>query len=69
MNKPLVRWIRQQQLLLAPPQDRRRLLAFAQTLTFGTRLTPTPAEQRVLDQFVRGELSYEQLLACLEAKP
>lgn len=67
MNNTLAHWLRQRRPLLTTPQDRRRVLAFAQPLTHGTRLTPTPAEQHLLDQFVREELSLDQLLATLES--
>ncbi|MDF7815076.1 hypothetical protein [Hymenobacter sp. YC55] len=66
MPTPLAHWIRQQQSLLTTPEDRRRVLAFAQTLTHGTRLLPTPKQQLVLDQFVRGTFSHEELLTHLE---
>jgi len=67
MTNTLAHWLRQQQPLLTTPQDRRRVLAFAQTLTHGARLTPSPAEQHLLEQFVRGEFSLDQLLASLES--
>jgi hypothetical protein len=69
MTTTLAHWLRQQQSLLTTPQDRRRVLAFAQPLTHGTQLTPTPAEQHLLEQFVRGDLSLDQLLTALESNP
>ena len=69
MPTRLVYWLRQQGPLFTTPEARRRVLAFAQTLTHGTRLVPTPTQQQLLDQFVRGKLSLEQLLTYLEEKP
>jgi hypothetical protein len=43
------------------------VLAFAQPLTHGTRIIPTPAEKCLLDQFVREEIWLDQLLASLES--
>lgn len=69
MNNSLAHWINQQRALLSTPEERGRLLAFAQALTHGTRLTPTPAERQLLDQFVGGDLTLEQLLSSLEEVP
>ena len=66
---PLAHWIRQQGPLLATPEDRRRVLAFARTLTHGTRLLPKPSQQQALDEFVRCKLSLDELLIFLEANP
>nr|WP_311182574.1 hypothetical protein [Hymenobacter volaticus] len=67
MTNSLAYWLRQQRPLLTRTQDRRRVLAFAQTLTHGARLMPTPAEQHLLEQFVHGKLSLDQLLLALES--
>jgi hypothetical protein len=67
MNNTLAHWLRQRRPLLTTSSDRYRVLTFAQPLTHGTRLTPTPSEQHLLDQFVREELSLDQLLAFLES--
>jgi hypothetical protein len=67
MNNTLAYWLRQRRPLLTTPQDSRRVLAFAQPLTHGTRIIPTPAEKYLLDQFVREEIWLDQLLASLES--
>ena len=52
---------------LASESVRQRFVAGLLTLTHGTRLAPTPEEQALLAQFVRGEMTLEQVLAQLEA--
>jgi len=69
MTNTLTYWLSQHRSLLTTSQDRRRVLAFAQTLTHGARLTPTPAQQHLLEEFVRGKLSLDQLLVSLEDNP
>jgi hypothetical protein len=53
--------------LLNTEQGRRRAVRFALTITRDTPLAPRLHEQRLLDQFVRGELSIDEVLANLEA--
>jgi hypothetical protein len=69
MTTALAHCLRQRRSLLTTPQDRHRVLTFAQSLTHGARLTPTPAQQQLLAEFVRGELSFDQLLTSLETQP
>ncbi|WP_157780922.1 antitoxin VbhA family protein [Hymenobacter sedentarius] len=47
-------------------QSRQRAVAFALALTRDTRLAPQPYEQMLLDQFVRGEMTIDQVLSSLE---
>jgi|GEM_PF-6924072 hypothetical protein len=51
---------------LATEQARRRFVDNALKFTDGTPLAAGPYERRLLDQFVRGELTIEQVLAYLE---
>lgn len=51
--------------LLATEDGRRRALAAVLTLTEDTRLAPSAYERELLDRFVRGELTLEQLEAHL----
>jgi len=51
---------------LATEQARRRFVDNALKFTDGTPLAAGPYERQLLDQFVRGELTIEQVLAYLE---
>lgn len=50
---------------LTTEQDRRRAVAFALRFACGTHLDPTPYERVLLDCFVRGELTLDELEADL----
>lgn len=52
--------------LLSTEDGRRRLLAAALTLTENTRLAPSAYERELLDRFVWGELTLDQVEARLE---
>ncbi|AMR25453.1 hypothetical protein A0257_22435 (plasmid) [Hymenobacter psoromatis] len=47
---------------------RKRLVTVALNITQGTRLMPKPYEQMLLDQFVRGNLTLDEVLAHLDAQ-
>jgi hypothetical protein len=49
-------------------EDRQRLVNLALGLTQNTSLAPTPYERQLLDSFVRGHLTIDHVLACLEAQ-
>ena len=46
--------------------NRQRAVTFALALTRNTSLAPQPYEQMLLDQFVRGEMTIDQVLTCLD---
>ncbi|MBF9236037.1 hypothetical protein I2I05_01390 [Hymenobacter sp. BT683] len=52
--------------LLATEQGRERAVKFALSLTHNTPLAPEHYEQGLLHQFVRGELTIDQVLVKLE---
>jgi hypothetical protein len=52
--------------LLNTEQGRRQAVQFALALTRDTQLAPKPYEEQLLAQFVRGELSIDQVLSHLE---
>ncbi len=54
--------------LLATAQGRQRLLTTVLRLTKGTPLEPQAYEQQLLGQFVRGDLTIDQVLAILAAQ-
>ncbi|WP_426058453.1 hypothetical protein [Hymenobacter sp. B1770] len=56
----------QESPLLSTEHGRRRAVRFALALTHNTHLAPQRFEEELLDQFVRGELSIEQVLTHLE---
>ncbi len=68
MPTSLAHWLRQQSALLATEAGRRRLVDGAVNLTLHTRLAPPPYERMLLDQFVRGTLTIDQVLALLDAQ-
>jgi hypothetical protein len=49
-------------------EDRQRLVNFALGLTQNTSLAPSPYERQLLDSFIRGYLTIDHVLACLEAQ-
>ena len=53
---------------LATEQDRRRIVTAALDFTQPTALAATPYERQLLDQFVRGFLTIDEVLMHLEAK-
>lgn len=53
---------------LTNEDDRQRLVNLALGLTENTTLAPTPYERQLLDLFVRGHLTIDHVLACLEAQ-
>ncbi|SFQ80282.1 antitoxin VbhA family protein [Hymenobacter arizonensis] len=53
--------------LLRTEAGRQRAVAFALALTAGTPLSPGPAERALLDQFVRGDVDLDAMLARLNA--
>ncbi|HEX8424694.1 hypothetical protein [Hymenobacter sp.] len=55
--------------LLATVQGRQRLVMTALNLTRDTALAPIPSELHLLEQFVRGNLTLDQIVACLEEAP
>ena len=52
---------------LGTEKSRRRLVAAALNLTQGTPLAPNQYEQMLLDQFIRGTLTLDQVLTLLES--
>jgi hypothetical protein len=54
-----------QPLSFATEQTRQQVVHFVLTLTQGTRLEPRAPERQLLDEFVRGALTLEQVEACL----
>lgn len=54
--------------LLDTAHGRQRLLTAVLNLVHGTRLEPQAYERMLLDQFVRGELTIEQVQAQLEVQ-
>ncbi|GAB3244304.1 hypothetical protein GCM10027346_41860 [Hymenobacter seoulensis] len=54
--------------LLDTEHGRQRLVTVALRLAEGTRLMPQPYERMLLDQFVRGNLTLDQVTAYLEAQ-
>ena len=55
--------------LLTTTAGRQRLVTTVLNLTRDTALAPTPSEVHLLEQFVRGNLTLDQVLACLEEQP
>ncbi len=68
MPASLARWLHQQSALPATEAGRRRVVDGALNLTRGTPLAPPPYERMLLDQFVRGNLTIDQVLAHLAAQ-
>ena len=66
MKSSLQEWQNRQQLLQQSEQ-RHRVAFFVYQLTEGTRYVPSLPERELLEQYVRGELSQEELLTRLEA--
>jgi hypothetical protein len=58
----------QQTSPLTTEQGRRRAVTVALTLTENTHLAPKHYERMLLEQFVRGELTIDQVVAKLEAR-
>lgn len=52
--------------LLADEQGRRRLVTVALNIAQGTPLAPKQYERMLLDQFVRGALTLDEVAALLE---
>jgi hypothetical protein len=52
---------------LESEEGRRRLVASILTLTENTRLAPDTYEQELLEQFVRGEMTIDDVLSRLDA--
>lgn len=52
--------------LLTSQAGRQRLLRMALWVTQGTALAPTTRERQLLDRFVEGELTIDQVLAQLD---
>ena len=52
--------------ILATEQGRRRVLAFILTMTENTRLAPLRYERELLERFVWGELTLDEVEARLE---
>ena len=52
---------------LTTEQGRRRLVAAALNLTQNTPLQPREYERMLLDQFVRGTLTLDQVISLLDA--
>jgi hypothetical protein len=65
MKTLLALWSSQQPSLLATEQGRRRLVSLLKNLTEGTHLYPSLSELRLLDLYVSGELSVEELIVSL----
>ena len=56
----------QQPAPFATEHNRQRAVTFALALTRDTRLAPAPYEQMLLERFVRGEMTIDQVLTCLD---
>jgi hypothetical protein len=54
--------------ILRTTQGRQRALTAALNITRGTVLAPMEYEQQLLNQFVSGELTIDDVLALLEAQ-
>lgn len=52
----------------ATKQGRRQLVTMALNLTADTALSPKEYERRLLDQFIQGELTIDQILSLLKAQ-
>ena len=52
--------------LLETEQGRQRLVTAALKLTENTALAPREYERMLLDQFVHGELTIDEVIGCLE---
>lgn len=56
-------------LLLTTQSGRQRLLRLALNLTEGTSAAPQAAERKLLEQFVQGELSIDQVIEQVDQAP
>jgi len=68
MKTPLSIWMNEHASVLGTEQGRRRAVLLALSLSENTPLAPHPYEQLLLEQFVRGELSLEQVIRDLELR-
>ncbi|MGI4865453.1 MAG: hypothetical protein ACRYFZ_16135 [Janthinobacterium lividum] len=66
MDSFISRYLNGKQSLPTTEQERKRLVTGALNLTAGTSLAPKPYERMLLDQFVRGNLTIDQVLDFLE---
>jgi hypothetical protein len=57
------------ELDLQTEAGRQRALAFALALTEGTRWAPSCYERELLDRFVWGELTLDEVIAHIEGRP
>lgn len=68
MKAFLSRHLRQHASPLDTEPGRQRLVTAALDLAQGTALAPKPYERMLLDQFVRGNLTLDDVLAHLDAQ-
>ena len=67
MYASLSRWLSHQPAAVATATDREALLAQGLDLVRGTARVPAARERALLDRFVRGQLTIDQVLVQLEA--
>jgi len=68
MKPSLSLHLSQKEALLDTVHGRQRLVTAALHLVEGTRLMPKQYERMLLDQFVRGNLTIDQVIARLEVQ-
>lgn len=68
MKSSLSLHLSQKEALLDTVHSRQRLVTAALQLVEGTRLMPKQYERMLLDQFVRGNLTIDQVIARLEVQ-
>ena len=68
MKTPLAHWMNQHASVLGTEQARRRAVLIALSLSENTPLAPQAYERMLLDQFIRGELTLDQVIIQLELR-
>lgn len=68
METPLSSWMNKHSVVLGTEQGRRRAVLVALSLSENTPLAPHPYERLLLEQFIRGELTLDQVLTQLEQR-
>jgi hypothetical protein len=66
MKSSLSHYLSSKSIPPSTEQERKRLVTMALGLTAGTPLVPKAYERMLLDEFVRGNLSIEQVVTRLE---
>lgn len=68
MKTPLAAWMSEHATVLRTEQARRRAVLLALSLSENTPLAPQPYEQMLLERFICGELSLDQVIVQLELR-